>query len=435
MTTSTPARRTEPLRRSALRLALQTAGLVAVVVVLLEAVALVVVLRGQDAAELSLLRQTARHADDVTDPPAGAWLTITTPTTQVSSHGLPAGFPYRPDLSAAAATGAEVTSHVTKDGTDYLVVTVPRPHGDVVQGVLDLTPDRAERDRLVLALTVSGVLGLVLAAAAGVLLAARAMRPTAQALAMQRRFVADASHELRTPLTLLSTRAQLVRRELRAGADPTTLADEVDGLVADARNLGTVLEDLLVAADPRTHRHREQVDVGRLAREVTDSAVAAARTEGVQVRCTVDGVAAADPGRPVVLDASAAALRRALTALVDNAVRHARSEVVVAVTSTPARVVVDVSDDGLGIQPDLLPRLFDRYETAQPPDGAGPQRSYGLGLALVSEIATGHGGTVTARNLRPATGDDATPAGALLELSLPRRRASRLASGPESGHG
>ena len=61
--------------------------------VALEAVALVVVLRGQDAAALSLIRQTTQRADDVTDPPAGAWLTITTPTTQVSSRGLPSGFP------------------------------------------------------------------------------------------------------------------------------------------------------------------------------------------------------------------------------------------------------------------------------------------------------------------------------------------------------
>ena len=234
---------------------------------------------------------------------------------------------------------------------------------------------------------------------------------------MQRRFVADASHELRTPLTLLSTRAQLVRRELRAGTDPATLADEVDGLVVDARNLGNVLEDLLVAVDPRTHQRRERVDVGRLAGEVAAAAAAAARAEGVDVRCTVEG-GTGSQGERVVLDASVAALRRALTALVDNAVRHASSEVLVTVRGTPGHVVVDVSDDGPGIEAELIPRLFDRYETAQPPGSA--QRGYGLGLALVSEIATGHGGTVTARNIE-RSGPDGPSAGALLELTLPRR--------------
>ena len=322
------------LRRSAVRLALQTAGIVALVVVALEAVALVVVLRGQDAAALSLIRQTTQRADDVTDPPAGAWLTITTPTTQVSSRGLPSGFPLAGDIRAAVATGKEQTSRVHVGTGDYLVVTTPRAHGVVVQGVLDRAADQAERDRLLLALTVSGLLGLVLAALAGVVLAAGAMRPTAQALAMQRRFVADASHELRTPLTLLSTRAQLVRRELRAGTDPATLADEVDGLVVDARNLGNVLEDLLVAVDPRTHQRRERVDVGRLAGEVAAAAEAAARAEGVDVRCSVEG-GTGSQGERVVMDASVAALRRALTALVDNAVRHASSDVLVTVRGTP----------------------------------------------------------------------------------------------------
>jgi signal transduction histidine kinase len=398
-------------------LALQTAAVVALVVVALEAVALVVVLRGQHAASLSLMQQTTRHADDVTDPPSGAWLTIRTPTSQASSPGLPAGFPVTADIARAASTGKEQISTVHVGGTDYLVVTAPRRSGVVVQGVLDLTADQSERDRLAAALTVSGVLGLLLAAGAGVLLAWRAMRPTTEALAIQRRFVADASHELRTPLTLLSTRAQLLRRDLRSGAEQATLVEEVDGLVGDAHNLGQVLEDLLVAADPRTHQRKERVDVGRLAGEVAASATAAAAAEGVQVRCSIQDMTPASSG-PIVLDASGTALRRALTALVDNAVRHARTSVVVAVRRTPSHVVVDVVDDGPGIQADVLPRLFDRYETAQP--SGSTQRGYGLGLALVSEIATGHGGTVTARNVESPTGDG-TGSGAVLELRLPLR--------------
>jgi signal transduction histidine kinase len=398
-------------------LAMQTAAVVALVVVALGVVALVVVLRGQHAASLSLMQQTTRRADDVTDPPAGSWLTITTPTSMTSSPGLPAGFPIGADITRAASTGDEQTTTVRVGDTDYLVVTVPREHGAVVQGVLDLTADQSERDRLVAALTISGVLGLLLAAAAGVLLAWRAMRPTSQALAIQRRFVADASHELRTPLTLLSTRAQLLRRDLRSGAERTVLADEVDGLVADAHNLGQVLEDLLVAADPRTNQRKERVDVGQLAREVAASAAAAAAGEGVEVQCRIQDDPDASTG-PIVLEASGTALRRALTALVDNAVRHARTTVTVTVRRTPSQVVVDVIDDGPGIQPDLLPRLFDRYETAQP--SGATQRGYGLGLALVSEIATGHGGTVTAHNVEASAADGAG-SGAVLELRLPLR--------------
>ncbi len=401
------------LRRDSVRLAVQIAGLIALVVLTLEAVALVVVLRSQSGAERDLLRQTVARADDVTDPPAGAWLTIRTPTKELSSRGLPRGFPDRAAMVAAAA-GAEQTGTTEVDGREYLVVTAARG-SSVVQGVLDLSADRAERDRLALALGVSGVLGLALAAAAGVFLAVRAMRPTAQALALQRRFVADASHELRTPLTLLSTRAQLVRRDVRAGADAAVVAGEVDGLVADARNLASVLEDLLVAADPRSSRRLERVDVGRLAVDVAAAAAASARAQGVQVVCEVDG-------DTVVQDASTTALRRALTALVDNAVRHAAGQVAVGVQGTGTQVVVQVRDDGHGIEPDLLPRLFERFESSPAPGAA--RTGYGLGLALVSEVAAGHGGTVTARNL-DRSADAAAAGGAVLELSLPRAGSRR----------
>ena len=93
-----------------------------------------------------------------------------------------------------------------------------------------------------------------------------------------------------------------------------------------------------------------------------------------------------------------------MTALVDNALGHARSEVVVTVGRRGRSVVVEVRDDGPGISDDVLPRMFtrfagDRAEATVP----GARRHYGLGLALVSEIATRHGGTVTATNRRPPT--------------------------------
>jgi two-component system, OmpR family, sensor kinase len=404
------------LRRAAVRLAVQTAGLIALVVLTLEAVALLVVLRSQSSAERDLLRQTVARADDVTDPPAGAWLTIKTATREASSRGLPGGFPDRESMDAAVRTGADQTRTAQVGGRDYLVVTSVRGQW-VVQGVLDLSADRAERNRLALALGVSGVLGLALAAGSGVFLAGRAMKPTAQALALQRRFVADASHELRTPLTLLSTRAQLVRRDVRANADAATVAREVDGLVADARNLANVLEDLLIAADPRSNQRHERVDVGQLAHHVAAAAAASARADGVQVGCEVEG-------DTVVQDASSTALRRALTALVDNAVRHARTDVTVTVRGTPTNVVVRVQDDGQGIQAELLPRLFERYESSQPPGSA--RRSYGLGLALVSEVAAGHGGSVTARNI-DRSGDGGS--GALLEFTLPKAGSRRRRRG------
>jgi signal transduction histidine kinase len=222
------------------------------------------------------------------------------------------------------------------------------------------------------------------------------------ALTLQRRFVADAGHELRTPLTLLSTRAQMLRRRLRSasGAD---LRSDVDGIVSDAERLAAILDDLLLAADPRAGA-TEPIDVTTVVAEVTAGAAPSAQQAGVTITAQLDTERATVLGSP-------GGLRRAVTALADNAVRHAAGEVVVAVSATAALVVVTVTDDGPGIDTAMLPQVFERFSSTGRAGGVGPRR-YGLGLALVSEVVTRHGGTVTAAN--------APGRGAVVRIELPR---------------
>ena len=125
------------LRHAALRLGLQTAISVAVVVVALVLVALAVVLRSQHAAAINEITHSVRTADDVTDPPSGAWLVIRTPTKFLTSKGLPAGFPD----AAALEAGVESTTNVEVRGTEYLVYTQPRAGGVVEVGVGEPAPE------------------------------------------------------------------------------------------------------------------------------------------------------------------------------------------------------------------------------------------------------------------------------------------------------
>ena len=253
--------------------------------------------------------------------------------------------------------------------------------------------------------------GLVLAAGVGTWLGRRALRPLAAALALQRRFVADAGHELRTPVTLLHTRAQLARRRLRAAAPDGgggELAADLDGVVVDAARLGAILEDLLLAADPTGDRVREDVDLVAVAADVVAAGVATAVARGVHL----SGPAGA---APVVVAGSPVALRRAVTALVDNAVRHAASAVTVSARRRGAHADLEVIDDGPGVAADAAPHMFERFARGRTEPETGPRR-YGIGLALVNEIATAHGGTVV---LLP---DRAT--GAALRMRLPARDAA-----------
>jgi two-component system, OmpR family, sensor kinase len=392
------------VRRAALRLGLQAAGGTLVVLALMIAVLGVLLVRSAAADDGARLAVTAGNADDVIDPPDGMWIVLRIRSTVMASRGLPAGLPLTTALDRVAAGGAPEDTTLTLDGRDYRVRTQARsgPPAFQVQVVLDEAPAEAQRAALLRALCGAGLVGLVLTAAVGVGLGRRAVRPLQTALAVQRRFVADAGHELRTPLTLLSTRAQMLRRKVpRHDTAEKTLAPDVDAVVADARRLAAILDDLLLAADPRSATD-EVVDLT----EVVASAVGAAQLGATGVGVTV----VLTPASPAPVRGSEAGLHRAVTAVVDNAVRHAATRVTVSVSTIGRRTVVEIVDDGPGIDAAVLPRVFERFATA----GAGRPgvtRRYGIGLALVGDVIARHGGTVDARNQPDG--------GAVFTLSLP----------------
>lgn len=395
------------LRRTALRLGAQAAAIVSVIVVLLTGTAVLVVVHSQHAAADALLAQALARADDVDDPPSGMWLSELGRDGAVhTTDGSPALPAVDEALRHTGATGIPRLFDLHTPEREYRVRTERRAGGATFAGALDLDANHAERSRLITAMLGAGGVSLLLAAAAGAWLGRRATEPLSTALTLQRRFVGDASHELRTPLTLLSTRVQLLRRRLRAAGTNSDTLDTTDRVVADTQRLATILDDLLLAADPDSARAFEPVDLARTAADVVAEAEPAAAQRSVRIAGPGAGAPDATvPGSPI-------ALRRAVTALVDNAVRHADHSVVVSVHRVRRRVVLEVADDGPGVDPRLAPRLFDRFVSAAPADTAG-RRHYGIGLALVSDIVTRHGGTVE------LAGQDG--AGTVFRVTLPAR--------------
>jgi signal transduction histidine kinase len=186
---------------------------------------------------------------------------------------------------------------------------------------------------------------------------------------------------------------------------------DVEGIVADSARLAAILEDLLLAADPLADRPHSDVDLTKVCDDAIQAAAATAIERGIGLR----GPA---PIPALTVTGSPAALSRAVTALLDNAIRHASHAVSLTLTHRQQRVLLDVTDDGPGIDSTLAPRLFNRFATAHTDNTAGPRR-YGLGLALVAEIVAAHGGQV--QLLTPEF--ETTPAqqGATLRITLPAR--------------
>jgi len=395
------------LRAASLRLAAQFALIILGLFLALGVVVYTVVAAGQaEAAQRTLA--DASMVDSVHDAPRNLLVTVVDPQGREESPNMPEGLPDEGALKMVEANGRSVSGTVDVDGQRYLTVTDVR-HGKVVQVAYGLQEQQEELNRLVVALVVSGLIATLAAAAIGLVLARRSIRPLSDALALQRRFVADAGHELRTPLTLLSTRAQLLRRHV--ATKPGAVSDDevrsgLDEIVDDSRALTEIVQDLLTVADPRQTAESEGVDLGQLAGAVARSAEGRAEDRGlrIDVDSAPDAVAT---GAPV-------SLRRMIVALVDNALDHARTWVRLTVTASRDQVTVTVEDDGPGFSAGLDSRAFERFATArdaQPGDDRA--RHYGLGLALVAEVVGRHRGSVDAAN-RPE-------GGAVVTVRLPRR--------------
>ena len=404
----TPTHDGRELQRTARRLGLQAGALIITCLLAVAVVQWVLVERSASADARTRLADVTASIDKPHEAPRDVFVTITQDGKTTSSSDLPAGFPVVRDLTAVGRTGVTSERSITTTGHEYLVRT-ERSGSRVVQAGLDKQPIEDESQRFITGLLWAGLFGVVLAALMAYWLARRAVAPMSQTIALQRRFVADASHELRTPLTLLSTRVQLLARKLEhRSTSPADIRGDVEGVLADSRNLTEILDELLLAVDTRNTTARELRALGELAQEVVDSAQAEAQSRGLRLTVQVEGA--------TMVVASVAALRRSVLALVDNAMDHAEHQVVVRVGRVGRHVLLRVEDDGPGISPDLLPRMFERFASSRAPtERLATRRHYGLGLALVSEVANAHGGRVTAAN------NTAGP-GAVITLELPVHR-------------
>lgn len=373
------------VRRAGRIAAVQASVALAAVLLLVGAVVFFVDVRVQNRQIADQLTSVAAAADDATDPPPGMQLVLRDLTGKVatSSAGLP---------TADLLGRPEGFSDARIDGRKYRVLVADRTEGRVV-ALLSLDSYEIARRRLLLSLGAAELAGILASIAVVVLLTRRSIRPLAEALALQRRFVADASHELRAPLTLLHTRIQLLARRFDDG-DAHQAKEQIEALASDTRVLGEVIEDLLASASMASNAiPRVRVDVLAVAGEVHDSMTEHADSAGVRLTVT----RGADPtGRDLTVLGSLAALRRAITSLVDNALAHEHpgGSIDIHVGRRGGDVVVEVRDDGVGVDPDAIGTLFTRFARGVSHTSTAGRERYGIGLALVREIAVAHRGDI-----------------------------------------
>jgi two-component system, OmpR family, sensor kinase len=199
-----------------------------------------------------------------------------------------------------------------------------------------------------------------------------------ESLDRERQFVNDASHELRTPLTLLQSRIQLARRRRRSVEEHEQVLDE---LAVDVTRLADLAEQLLtLSQDP--DQGPAVSDVAELAVRVVERWRAAHPDRAGELVVEV-------PAQPTCARIDPHGLERITTNLVTNALTHGEPPVRLRVRSEPEHAVLEVSDAGPGMPPDLLSqatRRFNRAPEARSRPGAG------LGLSIVQELVRSAGG-------------------------------------------
>ncbi|MBV9446719.1 MAG: HAMP domain-containing histidine kinase [Streptosporangiaceae bacterium] len=202
-------------------------------------------------------------------------------------------------------------------------------------------------------------------------------------LSADRELAVDVSHQLRTPLTALSMRLEEM---IAAADDPEVVREEGSAALAQAERLASVVNELLSAARRAPSAAlagidevvRQQVVEWEPAFRRARRKLAVVGVRGLHAHFTPGGLA------------------QVLATLLDNALMHGGGTVTIRTSQNARSVVIEVQDEGKGVPPDLVSRIFERSVSGRP-EGTG------LGLALARTMAEADGGRVVLAKAKPAT--------------------------------
>ncbi len=195
-------------------------------------------------------------------------------------------------------------------------------------------------------------------------------------------FSADLAHELRTPVANIMGEAQVALTRERT---PSEYREVIESTIAECERLSGIVDNLLFVARVDAAREsieRKLIDARAAVEKIATFYQTLAEDRNVAIHCSGEGEIYVDP----------ALFERALGNLMDNALRFTPEggTIQISITVKAAHSEVTVSDNGYGITPEHLPRVFDRFyrvDSSRSSDGAG------LGLALVKSIVDLHGGS------------------------------------------
>ncbi|CAA7599417.1 Two component system, signal transduction histidine kinase [Acididesulfobacillus acetoxydans] len=204
----------------------------------------------------------------------------------------------------------------------------------------------------------------------------------------QEQFVANASHELRTPLMVISGHADILQRW--GAEEPEVVRDSAKAIGEETRTMAKLVEDLLTLAREDMRLNRVKLNLGEVVAEAAEN-LPFLQTRHLEYRLD-----------DVDICGDALYLRQLTRILLENAAKYVPEDgkILLSVLKEKEEARLTVEDNGPGLPPDALERIFDRFyrvDKARSREVPG----YGLGLSIAKKITTAHGGRIWAENVIP----------------------------------
>jgi heavy metal sensor kinase len=227
-----------------------------------------------------------------------------------------------------------------------------------------------------------------------------------------RQFSTDVSHELRTPLTAIQGQLEVA---LFTATHKEQLREAIENALQDVERLSNLVRALLLLSQSESGQipmNRSTVDLNELLRDLVEQYQIPAEAHNVTLTT--------EAGAPVLCDVDRVQMERVITNLLSNAIKYtpAHGWVRAHAERRGGTVRLIVEDSGVGIPPDHLPNIFDRFYRVPDPN---PEKGLGLGLSFVAAIVRAHGGQIRVQS-KPGKGsrfEVILPARSMHEVSEP----------------
>ena len=280
-----------------------------------------------------------------------------------------------------------------KVGTDYFRTLSSKmlmgKNVVIVEFWININPTKQVLKTLLMIMWVALIAGVLIAAVAGLFLARRALKPIQAAWDRQQQFVSDASHEIRTPLTIIQSRIEMLLQTPQAKVQEKV--NDISISLRETRRLSKLVSQLLTLA--RSDANQIELDLSPLTlntvlRQVFEQFEELAVYQDKQLTLNISE-------KPMEILGDKGRIHQVLVIFLDNALKFTGEggEITMIGRQEGNNVVIEIKDNGIGIKPEHLPHVFDRFFQADP--SRTDREGTGLGLSIAKWIIEKHKGRLS----------------------------------------